>query len=278
VVEAGVEEVTLSLGEACLLGLVQGLTEFLPISSDGHLALLQRFLTPMPADKKLAIDVALHLGTLVAVLVYFRRDLIDLTAALVGRARNAYARSWVWLIVIGTVPAGVFGLWLRHRIEATYDSLWVIGLSFAATGALLFLAAGVRDAGRDEEKIDVRDALVIGCFQVLALLPGLSRSGSTIAAAIFRRIRPDVAARFSFLLGIPAIAGAVLTEAGAVMALGPEARLPLAAGVVTAAITGLGAIALLLRIVRGGKGLRYFSYYCWALAAVATGAAVARVA
>lgn len=255
---------TLTIWEACLLGVVQGLTEFLPVSSDGHLAVVQHMLTPMPAEEKLAVDVALHLGTLVALLIYFRADLIEMANALVGWPARAYMRTWIWLIALGTVPAALAGLTLKRHIAATLDSLPVIGVCFLITGALLFLASAVRGANRTEEALGVRDALVVGCFQAIALLPGVSRSGSTISGALFRRTRPDVAARFSFLLGIPAVAGAIALEAKDVFALGPKFAVPLAAGVLTAGLTGFAAIAIFLRVVQGGK-LHYFAYYCWAL-------------
>lgn len=258
---------TLSIGEACLLGLVQGLTEFLPVSSDGHLALLQHFLTPMPPEQKLAIDVALHLGTLVALILYFSRELGQMAVALARPERAGYLRTWSGLIALGTLPVAVAGLTLRTRIEESMESLPAIGVFFLMTGTLLYLAGAVRDADRTEESLGARDTLVIGCFQVFALLPGISRSGTTISAGIFRRVRSDVAAKFSFLLGIPAVAGAVVVEARPVLALGPELRAPLAAGVAVAAVTGVVAIAALMRIVRSGR-LGLCAYYCWALGVV----------
>jgi undecaprenyl-diphosphatase len=256
---------TLSLWEACLLGVVQGLTEFLPVSSDGHLAVLQHFLTPMPAEQKLAVDVALHLGTLVALLVYYRDELVGMAAAMLGR-RGGYARTWIGLIILGTLPAAVAGLTLRDRIAATLDSLPAIGVFFLVTGTLLFLASAVTHPDRDEEALGVRDALLIGSFQATALLPGISRSGTTIAAGLFRRARADVAAKFSFLLGVPAIAGAIVVEGRSILALDPGARVPLAVGVVAAALTGFLAIALCLRLVRAAR-LHWFAYYCWAIGA-----------
>jgi undecaprenyl-diphosphatase len=268
----------ISVGEACLLGAVQGLTEFLPVSSDGHLALTQQFLTPMPADQKLAIDVALHAGTLVALIIYFWGDLWGMARELVRPKRvgrpSSWLRGWIWLLILGTIPAAIAGLATRDLVADTYDSLWMIGAGFLATGTLVFLATCVRGALRTEETLDRRDALTIGIFQVAALLPGVSRSGSTIAAALFRRIRPDVAARFSFLLGIPVVGGAVVLEAPKALALGPEAYTPLAAGIAVALVTGLLAIWTLMRAVASGK-LHWFAYYTWALGlCVLVGAAV----
>jgi undecaprenyl-diphosphatase len=254
----------LSLWEACVLGLVQGVTEFLPVSSDGHLSLLQYFMTPMPAQQKMAIDVALHIGTLVALLIYYRRELITMGNSMLGRGGHTYLRSWAWLIVIGTLPAVLVGLSLQKEIANTLDSLRTIGLGFLLTGNLLFLGSGVPDANRGEESITARDALVIGIFQASALLPGVSRSGTTISAAMLLRVRADVAAKFSFLMAIPAVAGAITVESPNLLALDPANRFPLMVGVVVAGVTGITAIALLLRLVAHGK-LRYFTYYCWSL-------------
>jgi undecaprenyl-diphosphatase len=254
----------LSVGEACVLGAVQGITEFLPISSDGHLALAQHFMTPMPGAEGLAVTVALHIGTLAAVMIYFRRELGEMLAGVLGRPAPAYARKWAILIILGTLPAAVVGLPLKPYIERTYDSLWVIGASFIATGVFLFAAAIVSGATRTEEELSVDDAVFIGCCQVLALLPGVSRSGTTISSAMLRHVRADVAAKFSFLLAVPAIAGAITAEGKAMLGLSPDLRVPLAVGIVTALVTGLGAIAFLLRLVRNAK-LHYFAYYCWVL-------------
>lgn len=268
----------ISVGEACLLGAVQGLTEFLPVSSDGHLALVQQFLTPMPADQKLAVDVALHAGTLVALIVYFWGDLWGMARELLAPRRagrpGSWLRGWIWLLIVGTIPAVIVGLALRDLVADTYDSLWIIGAGFLVTGTLVFLASCVRGALRTEETLNRGDALLIGLFQVGALLPGVSRSGSTIAAGLFRRIRPDVAARFSFLLGIPVVGGAVVLEGPKALALGPDAYTPLAAGIAVALVTGIAAIWTVMRAVAGGK-LHWFAYYTWTLGlCVLVGAAV----
>jgi len=260
-------DATLSLGQACLLGVVQGLTEFLPVSSDGHLAVLAYFMSPLPAAERLAVEVALHLGTLVALLAYFRDELLTMARALATPDAAPWARPWMGLIAIGTVPAAIVGVTLKNQIVATMESLAAIGVFFVFTGVLLFLANAVRGAHRPAESLGMTDAVVIGAFQVLALLPGVSRSGTTISAALFRRVRSDVAAQFSFLLGIPAIAGAIVLEAPAVLGLPASARLPLAAGVVVSGVTGFAAVAILMRMLRQGR-LVWFAYYCWALGAV----------
>jgi undecaprenyl-diphosphatase len=259
----------LSIRDACLLGVVQGLTEFLPVSSDGHLAVFQYFLTPLAGEQRLAVTVALHIGTLASLLLYFRADFVEWARQLLDPRRDGYFRSWAWLIVLGTVPAAIVGLTVKSWIEAATDSLVIIGICFIFNGALLYAASTIRNAERHERDIRVLDAIIIGCWQALALLPGVSRSGTTISSAVYRRIRPDAATRFSFFLGAPAIAGAIVLEGKDVAALAPEMRLPLALGVATAFVTGLAAIGLLLRIVRKGK-LQYFAYYCWAIGVLVT--------
>ncbi|MGH7893151.1 MAG: undecaprenyl-diphosphate phosphatase, partial [Candidatus Binatia bacterium] len=171
---------------------------------------------------------------------------------------------WIWLLGLGTLPAAAVGLPMKHFIEESFGSMTTVGCCFLVTGTFLFLGSSVRGALRTEEELDATDALTIGAFQALALMPGVSRSGSTISAGLFRRLRTDVAARYSFLLGIPAIAGAELGEAKALLALGPGARTPLAVGIVVSGVTGFAAIWGLLRIVQARR-LHYFAYYTWAL-------------
>jgi undecaprenyl-diphosphatase len=254
----------MTTADACILGLVQGLTEFLPISSKGHLALVHRFLEPLPPDQQVAIDVALHVGTLIAVFAYFRRELLGMAAALLAPRESGWRFRWVWLLALATLPAVTIGFTLKDRIIDTFDSMPVLGVGFLVTGTMLFFATAVRGADRDEETLGLGAAMTIGCFQALALLPGISRSGSTISGGIFARVRPDVAARFSFLLGIPAILGAVVLQAPAMVSLGPEARVPLLVGVTVAGVSGLAAIWTVLRLVETGR-LHFFSYYTWAL-------------
>jgi len=260
----------MTVGEASLLGLVQGLTEFLPISSKGHLALVHRFLEPLPTDQQVAIDVALHMGTLIAVFAYFRHELVGMTMALFAPKTSGWRFRWIWLLGLGTIPAAAIGLTLKDQIIDTFDSMPVLGVGFLITGTMLWLATSVRGADTDEEHLTVGQAATIGVFQMFALLPGISRSGSTISGGLFSRVRPDVAARFSFLLGIPAIIGAEIVQFPALMSLGPEARVPIITGVVVAGVSGLAAIWTVLRLVETGR-LHYFSYYTWTLGVLVLG-------
>lgn len=254
----------IGVGEACVLGAVQGLTEFLPISSDGHLALLHSLIAPLSPTDTLAVDVGLHAGTLVATIAYFARDLVALCGALGPQGAGTWQRRWIWLLALGTVPAAVTGLLGKAAIAQAFTSMPVVGACFLATGTLLFLTKFVGATARGERDLGVPDALLVGCLQATALLPGVSRSATTITAGLFRGMRPDVAARFSFLLGIPAVAGAQVLEFGTLRALDPESRRAVAVGALVAGVVGLAAIWALLRLLASGK-LHYFAYYLWPL-------------
>lgn len=264
----------ITVGEACLLGVVRGLTEFLPVSSDGHLALARHLMPPPASAERLAVDVALHAGTLLALLVYFRADLWGMARGVVAPRRPGHLRTWLGLLVVGTLPAAV-GLLLRGAMGGPWQSPGAVGAGFLLTGTLLWLASAVRGALREEASLGWRDALTIGGLQVLALLPGVSRSGTALAAGIFRRVRAETAARFSFLLGIPAIAGALVLDGRDLPTLGPDALTPLACGLGLSLLTGLAAIWVTLLAARSGR-LHWFAYYCWTLGAVVlVGAVVA---
>jgi len=256
----------ITVGQACMLGAVQGLTEFLPVSSDGHLALLHTLIAPLPARETLAIDVALHAGTLAATLGYFRHDLLGMLRALVAREQHDWRWRWIGLLALGSVPVALVGYGARTAIEHTFTSMTVVGVSFLITGTLLFFTRLARTARtvRTEADVSAVDALAIGCLQATALLPGISRSATTISGGLFRGLRADVAARFSFLLGIPAVFGAQLLEMHAIGSLDPASRDAVLAGTVVAGLTGVAAIWALMRVMRSGR-LHYFAYYLWPL-------------
>lgn len=244
---------------AIIWGLVQGLTEFLPISSSGHLVVVPEFLDVVGMDigpPSLAVSAVLHLGTLFAVLVYFRKEVMSVLTM----HRNPQGRKIALLVAVGTVPALV-GLPLKDRLESLQDNVTYVGTALVATGVILlvgqWLARGIRALldGR------VPDAIVIGLAQAIALIPGISRSGITIAAGNGRDFEPTEAARFSFLLGIPAIAGAGLISLPEVLANGEFAG-ELVVGLVVAAVSGYLAIALLLAALRR-IGLVPFAIYCF---------------
>ncbi|RMF22862.1 MAG: undecaprenyl-diphosphate phosphatase [Deltaproteobacteria bacterium] len=254
----------MGIGKAIGLGVLQGLTEFLPVSSSGHLVLVQH-LFPEGISEALAFDVCLHFGTLVAVLWYFRADLIHMASALSGKSRDPrYPARWVWLLALATVPAAlVGGLWAQ-RIEAAFGSILAVGIALLTTAVLLWIGSRCLGGRRGPLDLGAADAVVVGIFQAAALVPGVSRSGSTIVGALTRGLDEDTAARFAFLMSVPAIGGAVLRNASDVGVLLRADGLAVLAGTAAAAVTGFLAIELMMRAVRVGR-LLPFALYCGVL-------------
>lgn len=246
--------------EAIIWGLVQGVTEFLPISSDGHLVLVPAFLGIDPPD--LATTAVLHLGTLAAVIAYFRKDLL----ALAEFRRDPAARRLLTLMVIGTLPAGL-ALFFVDEVEKLQESVTATAVFLIVTGLVLALAARLPKSERRIEDARPPDAAIIGVAQLLAVLPGISRSGFTIATGMARRFNQLEAARFSFLLGIPAVTGAGLLELWSLLS---DGGVPARAwvGVLVAAVTGYGAIAFLLKMLER-TGLAPYAIYCVIVGAIA---------
>lgn len=260
---------------AIVLGVVQGLTEFLPISSTAHLRI-----TPVVLgqhDPGAAFTAVLQLGTLAAVIVYFARDLfIDLPRAFVRDWRSPRGRL-PWLLVLGTIPIVAVGLAAKDLVEGDARSLYVIAVALAVVGVVMAVVDARARGARTLDDLGVRDALIIGGAQALALCPGVSRSGATIIAALVVGMRRSDAARFSFLLGIPAVAGAgILETPAALRQLGDDAAAPLAAGLLAAAITGYATIAWLIRFL-GSHRLVGFAIYRIAVAAALAAALLAGV-
>ena len=252
----------MDLLQAVVLGIVQGLTEFLPISSSAHLIIVPLLLGwPQPG---LAFDMALHLGTLVAVFSYFWRDLAAMALALPRGLRagrplaDPHARLAVWLIA-GSIPAGLAGLLFESTIEQRFYTdaglergLVVIALAMILLALLLWLAERAAASARDLKDIRLRDALVVGLAQAVALVPGVSRSGSTLTAGLMCGLTRPAAARFSFLLGTPLILLAGLKQLVDVARSGLSAGdyLPFAAGFMSSAVVGYLCIAFLLRYLQ----------------------------
>jgi undecaprenyl-diphosphatase len=245
--------------QALLLGVVQGFTEFLPISSSGHLILVPwlldfRYLEQHPDFNK-TFDVAVHVGTLAAVLLYFRSEIVALTRAFLQSVRRRRIESaderLAWLIVLATVPAAAVGAVAADTIEEDLGEPWQIAILLAVFGVLLALADRLPQR-RGLHGIGWRSALGIGIAQTIALAPGVSRSGVTITAARALGITREDAARFSFLLLAPVVAGAAVYKGAEVISEGLPAGSggPIAVGVVASAISGIAAIWVLLRYVR----------------------------
>jgi undecaprenyl-diphosphatase len=245
--------------EALLLGIVQGLTEFLPISSSGHLILVPwlqdyTFLIDHPHFNK-TFDVALHAGTLVAAIAYFRHEVVQLVRSFVAAVRARSIESadqrLAAAIAVGTVPAVIFGGLAASFIEDHLGEPWMIAIQLIFFGALLLYADRLPQRKRLEDST-VKDGLYIGLAQVLALAPGTSRSGITITAARYLGLDRDAAARFSFLLLIPIVAGATVFKAASAIHEGLPSGVagPMVVGTLAAAISGYLAIAFLLRLLR----------------------------
>jgi undecaprenyl-diphosphatase len=253
--------------QAVLLALVQGITEFLPVSSSAHLALAPWLLGWQ--DQGLAFDIALHFGTLLAILIYFMRDWLQIFAQAFGVSFSPdpelrLNRSLLWLIVIATIPVGVAGLALEHVVESSVRTHpVVIGIMLVSVGLLMLCADRISRTDRGIGTIKLTDALAIGGAQALAIIPGTSRSGITITAALFRNLDRASAARFSFLLSTPAIAAAALKsfydlyKAGGIP---PELRTQVFTGVTVSAVVGCLVIAFFLRFLRSNT-FRVFIWY-----------------
>ncbi|MFQ5946568.1 MAG: undecaprenyl-diphosphate phosphatase [Anaerolineae bacterium] len=257
--------------QAVVLGAIQGLTEFLPVSSSGHLVWVPWILGWEAPG--LAFDAVLHLGTLGAVLAYFRSDLGRIVVAGVRFLRDPSHRAdpdgrTAWLIVVATLPAAIIGLAAADLLEELFENPGAVGWALIATGLLLLWGERVRRGGREASQLRVWEALAVGAGQALALFPGISRSGATIAAGLWRGLDRRDAARFSFLLAVPAVLGAGILQGLALLSEGdPEAGWALALGFASALASGYAAIRVLLRYLQR-RSLLPFAGYCLVLGAV----------
>ena len=257
--------------QAIFLGVLQGVTEFLPISSSGHLALVEFFLGIEEAG--LAFDVALHLGTLLGVLIYFRRDIFMMLTAVVNPRKlgeeAGLQRRLAFYICLGTLPAVIAGIVLKDSVETIFRSPFLVAASLAGAGLLLLLADKAGKHLRDMKSIGFVDVALIGLFQAFALMPGVSRSGITMTAGLMRGFNRMSAARFSFLLSIPVILGAGVYNLPDIISHGSKpGQLELyLAGFVAAAISGYLVIAFLLRFIQS-HSFAVFAYYRFLLAGI----------
>ncbi len=254
----------MSYFEAIVLGVVQALTEFLPVSSSGHLVLVQAWFGEHDID--VLLNVLLHTATMVAVVVYFRREILELVRGLAGRSGvmppfAGFEAKAVWLIVLANVPTAVIGLVIDKFLEDSVSTPPFVGAMLLLTGLLLWLGRD-RNPARTIAEMSAVDALLIGVAQGVAVLPGLSRSGTTIIAAIFLGVERTLAAKFSLLISIPAIAGATLLEALDIETLSGLALGPYLSGMVVAGVVGYGAIHLIIVLVQERSFFR-FAYYVW---------------
>ncbi|MBW2622899.1 MAG: undecaprenyl-diphosphate phosphatase [Deltaproteobacteria bacterium] len=266
--------------KALVLGIVQGVTEFLPVSSSGHLVLGQHLFGIK--EPEIFFDVMLHLGTLGAVCVVFRRDIWSLIKEFfyllkILFNKSALAAAWqerpsfklLVLILAGTIPTGIIGIVFKDTFESMFASTLTVGIALLVTGSILFLTGRIKQGTRDITGFRAVDALIIGLVQGMAIIPGISRSGSTISAGLFLKLDRELTARFSFLLSIPAILAAVALQ---VKDAGQSTFSPLelSLGFLAALISGFLALMLLLKIVRSGR-LHVFAYYCWLIGLISLG-------
>jgi undecaprenyl-diphosphatase len=259
----------MSLAIAALLGAVQGITEFLPISSSAHLLLGRELLGWGSGPFGLIFDVATHLGTLAATLIYFRDDIVTMVRALPEAFGDSQPARLIRLIVIGTIPAVIVGLVFGDYIEAHLRRpiVTVVTLALGAIGFFIVERLGPRTRG--EESLGVVDAVVFGCGQALALVPGMSRSGTTITVGMLSGVRRESAARFSFLLGIPAVVAAAAREGLELRHLAVTSELIqiFVVGILVSGIVGYLSVRFLLRFLATNR-LDVFAWYRLALAAV----------
>lgn len=247
------------LFNAILLGLIQGLTEFLPVSSSGHLVLAQTLLPGFDAPPA-AFDALLHGGTMMAVVAYFYRDILKIISDLKRPAEGGFRMPA--LLIVGSIPIGVLGVFYLDAIESLFTSPKIASIGLLITAGLLTVALRFGKGNKQLNEMIMKNALLIGCFQALAIVPGISRSGATISIALVLGFAGTEAARFSFLLSLPAIAGAMILEAGVLF--GAEDLLIYLAGALAAAISGWFSIAVLMRFLQHRR-LLPFILYCLAL-------------
>ena len=252
---------TLSLLETLILAIVQGVTEWLPISSSGHLVVVQQYLLHEPPP--LLFDVALHIGTLCVVLVVFWRELVSILKALVRFDFKAEEGKLGVFIAVGSIPTALIGYFFHDVLESFFYNVLVVGMALVVNGVFLFFSE-LREDGR---RVGLLDSLLVGVAQGTAIIPGISRSGLTIATGLLRKVEKKTAFAFSFLLSVPAVIGAAILESARAWAsndlvIGGVDIATMLFGVVVSMIIGYISLKLLRKIVIS-KRLHLFAYYCW---------------
>lgn len=268
--------------ESIILGLVQGLAEFLPISSSGHLALLQQFFG-IEEDNVLLFAVLLHVGTLISVFIVYWKDIWELIVELCLTFKDIFTgkglrieerpvRKLGVMIIIATIPTGIIGIFFNDFFDSLYNSVVPIGIGLVITGFLLILAERRNNANKRIGEMRYLDALIVGTVQGIAICPGISRSGSTLFGSLMCNLDREFAVKFVFLMSIPSILGSAVLETPAALEQGMNMADfgPIIVGMVVAAVSGLAAIKGMIKIV-SNKKLSYFSYYVWMLGAFVIG-------
>jgi len=252
--------------KSIILGIIQGLAEFLPVSSSGHLELAKHFLgTHFVGSESLTMSVVLHIGTALSTLFVFRKEIIELIKGIFQKSLND-DKAFAVKIVISMIPAGLVGFFLESQLEKLFQGkILFVAFMLIVTGLLLLISDFVKDKDKD---VDYKSSFIIGISQAVALLPGISRSGSTISTAVLLGIKKEKAAFFSFLMVLPLIFGKMAKDIlDGVYVQTDIATSSLVAGFIAAFITGIFACKWMIVLVKNSK-LRYFAYYCFAVAAI----------
>ena len=254
--------------EAVVLAIIQGLTEFLPVSSSGHLVLAQHWFGTFN-ETNLLYDIMLHLATVMAIMVYFRQDLTTLVLGIIGYPSNGQSifageeRKTLVLLILASIPTAVIGLTIEQIGIKVFGRPDLVGGFFILTGMVLWMGRGGQ-AGRGMKDMTPIDAITVGVVQGIAVFPGISRSGATIAGGLWLGLDRELAARFSLLISIPAILGATILEVVKAFGQSHPPIGPFIVGMFVAAVVGYFSISLILRLVRQDYFYR-FSYYLWPL-------------
>jgi len=249
----------LTVLEALLLGIIQGITEWLPVSSSGHLVIAQQLLG---IQQPIVFDVMLHVGTLVVVLVVFWRDIVKILRAIAKLDFKSEHGKLGLFVALASIPTAVIGYAFHDLFAAAFSSLFAVAVALLVTGFVLFVSE--KNFGKTQvpnKKIGAADSVLVGIAQAIAIIPGISRSGLTISTALLRGVKKEMAAKFSFLLLVPAVVGALALESKDLGAASID-WFVLSIGTTAAAVVGYFALKFLLRIVLQKK-LHMFAYYCW---------------
>ncbi|KUO77298.1 MAG: UDP pyrophosphate phosphatase [Clostridia bacterium BRH_c25] len=245
--------------QAIILGLIQGITEFLPISSSGHLVLFQKLFGIN--EPTLIFDTMVHVGTLAAVVIVLWKEIFSLL--------KKPFQKLTWLLIAGTIPTGIIGIMFKDFFEAMFKSGSTLGFQFLITGTVILFAERLNSGRKHIHETSYLDAAFIGLMQGVAIMPGVSRAGLTISGALMRNLDREFAAKFSFLLSIPVILGAAVLQVKDILDTGSTSfiTLPIIAGTIAAAVAGYFSVRFMIVLIKKGS-MRYFSYYVFSLGAL----------
>jgi undecaprenyl-diphosphatase len=268
--------VIMEIVKAIVLGALQGVAEFLPISSSGHLVIVQElFGMNMESQSNLLFDTLLHVATLVSVFIVYYKDVYKLIEAFFGIIKDIFKgkidikseyRKLILLLIIGTIPAGIIGFLFKSKVEELFTSIQVVGYSLIITGFMLSITRKLIKGVKEAKNTKYSNAFVIGIFQAFALIPGISRSGSTIVGGMLNGLTKEFAVKYSFLLSIPAILGAIVLQIPDLVLIekGSGVIFTYLAGMVVSAVIGVISIKILIKMLKEDK-FHIFAHYCWAV-------------